>query len=94
MFGIFKKKNLFSETYHPENLKLMRNRMIYLLNYITCTYITYKYLMIIMSHEGRATYCFRFMSLVSLRFSVVNFETFLAFSLDLEPQNQFQPNLA
>lgn len=50
--------------------------------------------MIIMSHEGRATYCFKFMSLVPLRFSVVNFGTFLAFSLDLEPQNQFQPYLA
>lgn len=50
--------------------------------------------MIIMSHEGRATYCFKFMSLVPLRFSVVNFGTLLAFSLDLEPQNQFQPYLA
>lgn len=92
MFGIFA-KTFFSET-SPENLKLMRNRMIYLhvLNYIT--YITYKYLMIIMSHEGRVTYCFMFISFVPRRFSVVNFGTFLAFSLDLEPQNQVQSNVA
>lgn len=50
--------------------------------------------MIIMSHEGQMTYCFMFMSLVPRRFSDVNFGTFLAFSLDLEPQNQFQPDLA
>lgn len=66
--------------------------MIYIFNYIT--HITYKYLMIIMSHEGQMTYCFMFMSLVPRRFSDVNFGTFLAFSLDLEPQNQFQPDLA
>lgn len=47
--------------------------------------------MIIMSHEGRVTYCFLFMSLVPRRFSVVNFGTCLAFFLDPEPQNQFQP---